>query len=73
MKSKLKSDKNTQNIPLERKYNRVQKSTCLKCLLFKRLWMITVNMYDFMGLLDICPCGTLHSTHPYITYSIRDV
>lgn len=61
------------NVPLERKCNNIKKTKCVKCLFFKRLWMITVNMYDFMGLLDICPCGTLHSTHPYITYSIKDI
>lgn len=44
---------------------------CLKCFLAKRLWMVSVNMYDIMGLLDICPCGTLHSVRPYISYKIK--
>lgn len=40
---------------------------CYKCVFLRRVWMIAVNLYDFMGLLDICPCGTLHPISPYIT------
>lgn len=46
-------------------------STCLKCLILRRIWMFSINMYDFMGLLDICPCGTLHPIRPYISYKIK--
>ncbi|KAK4886855.1 hypothetical protein RN001_003126 [Aquatica leii] len=45
--------------------------TCLKSLLANRIWMVSLNMYDIMGLLDICPCGTLHSVRPYISYKIK--
>ena len=40
---------------------------CFKCFVAKRLWMVSVNMYDFMGLLDICPCNTLHAIKPYVS------
>lgn len=40
---------------------------CYRCIFLRRVWMIAVNLYDFMGLLDICPCGTLHPISPYIT------
>ncbi|KAF5289844.1 hypothetical protein FQR65_LT11730 [Abscondita terminalis] len=45
--------------------------TCLKCFVANRIWMVSINMYDIMGLLDICPCGTLHSIRPYISYKIK--
>lgn len=45
---------------------------CFKCFIAKRLWMFSVNIYDLMGLLDICPCATLHSTQPYITYRLKN-
>lgn len=45
---------------------------CLKCFIAKKLWMFSVNIYDLMGLLDICPCATLHSTQPYITYKLKN-
>ncbi|KAK9730212.1 hypothetical protein QE152_g15410 [Popillia japonica] len=38
----------------------------------KRLWMFSVNIYDLMGLLDICPCATLHSIQPYISYKLKN-
>lgn len=41
-------------------------NACYKCVFLRRIWMIAVNLYDFMGLLDICPCGTLHPISPYI-------
>lgn len=53
------------------KQNCANSKYCLKCFFAKRLWMVSVNMYDFMGLLDICPCGTLHSVRPYISYKIK--
>lgn len=39
--------------------------------LAKVLLMITVNLYDFVGLLEMLPCGTLHSTKPYISYKMK--
>lgn len=39
---------------------------CCKCHFLRKIWMVVVNLYDFMGLLDICPCGTLHPIAPYI-------
>lgn len=63
-------NKKQQTFPDEVKSKKVsKKSHCLKCFVAKCLWMVTVNMYDFMGLLDICPCATLHSTSPYISYN----
>lgn len=43
------------------------RNSCSKCLFLRRVWMIAVNLYDFMSLLDVCPCGTLHPICPYIT------
>lgn len=34
----------------------------------KGLWMLTINFYDFVGLMELLPCGTLHSTKPYVSY-----
>lgn len=41
-------------------------NSCYKCIFLRRVWMVAVNLYDFLGLLDICPCGTLHPISPYI-------
>lgn len=38
----------------------------------KFLWMVSVNLYDFVGLLDLFPCGTLHSTKPYVSYFYKE-
>lgn len=43
------------------------KHHCTKCVLMKRFWMVSVNMYDFMGLIDICPGNTLHAVKPYVS------
>ncbi|KAJ3658598.1 hypothetical protein Zmor_010328 [Zophobas morio] len=36
---------------------------------FAKLCSISVNFWDILGLLDICPCGTIHSIKPYISYN----
>lgn len=41
---------------------------CVRCAVLRRIWMFTINIYDFMGLLEICPCSTLHPIRPYMSY-----
>lgn len=37
---------------------------------FIKIWKFAVNFCDILGLLDILPCGTIHSIKPYINYGI---
>lgn len=39
--------------------------------IMKIFLMVSVNLYDLIGLLDMLPCGTLHSTKPYISYKMK--
>ncbi|KAJ3630996.1 hypothetical protein MTP99_012154 [Tenebrio molitor] len=45
------------------------KSRSKKNKVFAKLYSISVNFWDILGLLDICPCGTIHSIKPYISYN----
>lgn len=46
------------------------KKTTPRYRLAKILLMVSVNLYDFVGLLEMLPCGTLHPTKPYISYKM---
>lgn len=39
--------------------------------LAKVIWMVSVNLYDLVGLLELSPCGTLHSMKPYVSYKMK--
>lgn len=52
----------------EEKMSEIRKSRKLKIV--KGLWMASVNVYDLGSLLNLTPCGTLHATIPYISYTM---
>lgn len=51
------------------KHYEMNKSRKTKNKVFTKLYSISVNFWDILGLLDICPCGTIHSIKPYISYN----
>lgn len=50
------------------KSNRAQH---FKKMVLVPLWKFSVNVCDILGLLDIFPCGTIHSVKPYIHYTVQ--
>lgn len=49
--------------------NTKRKVVSRKNKVFVKLYSISVNFCDILGLLDIFPCGTIHSIKPYISYN----